>query len=244
MALAKCCLTICVKLSVFIRNFILLDLIVQLTLKLIIVANIGQLLASVFHVVKSILNCDKLIINIIQSCFQLSNSFLCNLLSYCQVCRKFRIVTSTGEWPGANRLEISLDKGKILVENGTITLWELEMTEQEFTATNTVPFNQPRYTVREIETDGKNEQHSGVLNAFAGAILRGEPLVASGEEGIFGLTLSNAMHLSAWTGKEVTLPLDDDLFYDLLMERVKTSRRKENVTNVIADLSNTYNTSK
>ena len=153
-------------------------------------------------------------------------------------------VTSTGEWPGANRLEISLDKGKILVENGTITLWELEMTEQEFTATNTVPFNQPRYTVREIETDGKNEQHSGVLNAFAGAILRGEPLVASGEEGIFGLTLSNAMHLSAWTGKEVTLPLDDDLFYDLLMERVKTSRRKENVTNVIADLSNTYNTSK
>ena len=153
-------------------------------------------------------------------------------------------VTSTGEWPGANRLEISLDKGKILVENGKITLWELEMTEQEFTATNTIPFNSPKYTVKQIETDGKNEQHTGVLNAFAGAILRGEPLVASGEEGIFGLTLSNAMHLSAWTGREVTLPLDDDLFYDLLMERVKTSRRKENVTNVIADLSNTYNTSK
>ena len=31
-------------------------------------------------------------------------------------------------------------------------------------------------------------------------------------------------------------------FYQLLMERVKTSRRKENVTNVIADLSGTYNT--
>jgi len=153
-------------------------------------------------------------------------------------------ITTTGEWPGSNRLEISLDKGKVLVEHGKVTVWELEMTEQEFTATNTIPFNQPKYTVREVETDGKNEQHSGVLNAFAGAILRGEPLVASGEEGILGLTLSNAMHLSAWTGKEVTLPFDDEEFYQLLMERVKTSRRKENVQAVIADLSDTYNTSR
>ena len=60
-----------------------------------------------------------------------------------------------------------------------------------------------------METDGENPQHSGVLNAFAGAILRGEPLVAGGEEGIRGLTLSNAMHLSQWTGRTVELPLDD-----------------------------------
>ncbi|MBQ3488930.1 MAG: gfo/Idh/MocA family oxidoreductase, partial [Clostridia bacterium] len=151
-------------------------------------------------------------------------------------------ITTTGEWPGANRLEISMDKGKLLVENGKLFLYELEMMEQEFTATNTIPFNQPKYTVTEVETDGQNTQHCGVLNAFAGAILRGEELVASGTEGIHGLTLSNAMHLSAWTGREVELPFDDDLFYDLLMERVKTSRRKENVQTVISDLSATYNT--
>ena len=151
-------------------------------------------------------------------------------------------ITTTGEWPGTNRLEISMDKGKLLVENGKIFLYELEMTEQEFTATNKIPFNQPKYTVTEVKTDGQNTQHCGVLNAFAGAILRGEPLVASGTEGIHGLTLSNAMHLSAWTGREVELPFDDDLFYDLLMERVKTSRRKENVQTVISDLSATYNT--
>ncbi len=40
-----------------------------------------------------------------------------------------------------------------------------------------------------------------MLNAFAGAILRGEPLIAGGEEGIHGLTLSNAMHLSSWQEK-------------------------------------------
>ena len=151
-------------------------------------------------------------------------------------------ITTTGEWPGANRLEISMDKGKLLVENGKIFLYELEVTEQEFTASNKIPFNQPKYTVTEVETDGQNTQHCGVLNAFAGAILRGEELVASGTEGIHGLTLSNAMHLSAWTGREVEIPFDDDLFYDLLMERVKTSRRKENVQTVISDLSATYNT--
>ena len=104
-----------------------------------------------------------------------------------------------------------------------------------------MPFAQPKCTYREVETDGRNEQHVGVLNAFAAAILRGEPLVASGEEGINGLTLSNAMHLSAWTGKEVELPFDDELFYEELMKRVKTSRRKEDIAAVTADLSGTDN---
>ena len=65
----------------------------------------------------------------------------------------------------------------------------------------------------EVETDGRSEQHIGVLNAFAGAILHGTPLVADGREGIHGLTLSNAMHLSSWLGKEIPLPLDEDVFY-------------------------------
>ena len=91
-------------------------------------------------------------------------------------------------------------------------------------------------------------EHLGELYVYDDGIikgffhLRGEELVASGTEGVHGLTLSNAMHLSAWTGREVEVPFDDDLFYDLLMERVKTSRRKENVQTVISDLSATYNT--
>ena len=92
-----------------------------------------------------------------------------------------------------------------------------------------------------METDGKNEQHVGVMNAFAGAILRGEPLVADGREGIRGLTISNAMHLSAWTGKPVELPLDEHLFLNLLLEHVKTSRRKEGIESVFASTDGTYN---
>ena len=153
-------------------------------------------------------------------------------------------VTTTGDWPGSNRLEITMDKAKLVVENNQIHLWELEMTEQEFTATSTIPFSQPKYTYRQVEAPGVETAHCGVLNAWAGAILRGEPLIARGEEGINGLTISNAMHLSAWTGKEVAIPFDDEEYYRLLMERVKTSRRKENVKTVISDLSGTYNSGK
>ena len=80
------------------------------------------------------------------------------------------------------------------------------------------------------------------MNAFAGKILRGTPLIADGEEGINGLTLSNAMHLSAWLGKPVERPFDEDLYYEELMKRVKTSRRKEVTEEFIADTRASYNT--
>ena len=67
----------------------------------------------------------------------------------------------------------------------------------------------------------------GVLNAFAAHILRGEPLVANGCEGINGLTLSNAMHLSSWLGHAVDIPFDEQLFLDELNKRRATSRAKE-----------------
>ena len=56
--------------------------------------------------------------------------------------------------------------------------------------------------------------------------------------------LSNAMHLSAWLGKEVTLPIDEDLFYEELMKRVATSRRKTTGKTVFADTSKTYGSAK
>ncbi|MDD2418190.1 MAG: Gfo/Idh/MocA family oxidoreductase [Oscillospiraceae bacterium] len=153
-------------------------------------------------------------------------------------------ITSTADTPGTNRFEITLDKGKLISENNKLLLWKLEQSEPEFSRTNTMAFASPKAEFTEVETDGKSEQHVGVLNAFAGAVLHGTPLIASGEEGINGLMLSNAMHLSAWLNKEVNIPIDEELYYNELMKRVKTSRRKENVTDVVSDTSGTYNTGK
>ena len=149
-------------------------------------------------------------------------------------------ITSTGDPHGSNRFEVQMDGAQLIVENGKLYLYELDQLEQDWTNYNTIPFGAVPGHVVEVETDGLNPQHQGVFNAWAAAILRGEPLVAGGEEGINGLTLSNAMHLSAFTGKPVKLPLDEDLYYDELMKRVATSRRKEPVKAVFADTSATY----
>ena len=149
-------------------------------------------------------------------------------------------VTSTGDAHGTNRLEIQMDKAKLVVENDKLILNEYEMTEQEFSKTNTIPFATVKSTVSEPETDGENPQHVGVLNAWADAILRGGKLVADGREGLNGLMLSNAIHLSAFLGKEVEIPFDEDLFYDELMKRVASSKIKTNVKQVYADTKNTY----
>ncbi|MBQ4108356.1 MAG: Gfo/Idh/MocA family oxidoreductase [Clostridia bacterium] len=136
-------------------------------------------------------------------------------------------VTTTGDTPGTNRFEITLEKGKLVAEDGVLKMWVNEMTEKEFSRTNDNPFARPGFEYSEVETDGENPQHSGVLNQFADAILHGGELVARGEEGINGLTISNAMHLSSWLNKEIDLTtFDSELFYEELKKRIATSRRK------------------
>ena len=149
-------------------------------------------------------------------------------------------VTSTGDPHGTNRFEVQMDGAQLVCEKNELKLYELEQLEQDWTKTNTAAFG--RVPGREIivETDGENPQHEGVFRAFAGAILRGEPLIAGGEEGINGLTLSNAMHLSAFLGKPVEIPYDEDLYYEELMKRVATSRRKEGGKAVFSDTAGTY----
>ena len=125
-------------------------------------------------------------------------------------------ITTTGDACGTNSLEVQLDRAKLLVEHDKLRVWEYEMTEQEFSKTCTSPFGSMKIEEVEVELDGSNPQHTGVINAWGAAILRGEPLVAEGVEGINGLMLSNAMHLSGFTGQPVELPFDEDLFYEEL----------------------------
>ena len=153
-------------------------------------------------------------------------------------------ITCTGDGCGSNRFEVQMDGAKLVVENDKLTVWEFEMSEPEFTKINTIPFGKVEVKEFQPETDGEDPRHVGVINAWGGAILRGEPLVAEGWEGINGLMLSNAMHLSAWLGKEVTLPIDEDLFYEELMKRVATSRRKTTGKTVFADTSKSYGSAK
>ena len=151
-------------------------------------------------------------------------------------------VTTTGDAHGTNRFEIQMDGAKIVAEDGRLKLLEYEQLEPEWTKTNTASFATVPCREVEVELDGENPQHVGVINAWGGAILRGEPLVADGREGIQGLTLSNAMHLSAFQGRAVEIPFDEDAFYDELMRRAATSRygARKAAKAVFSDVSGTY----
>ncbi|MDF2537628.1 MAG: oxidoreductase [Herbinix sp.] len=150
-------------------------------------------------------------------------------------------VTSTSDTPGTNRFEVSGDRGKIVIEDGKITFWRTRVTEQQFSAEYKDGFGQPECWKCEIPVWGQNLQHVGILRNFVDAIKNGAKLLAPGEEGIRGLSISNAMHLSAWTDQWVDLPLNEDLYLSMLQERIKQSnKQKENTTAKTLDVKGTY----
>lgn len=133
-------------------------------------------------------------------------------------------VTTTGDAPGTNRFEITGDRGKIVIEDGEMTFWQLSEPESEFNKRNTNPFAKPEYIKKKIPTPGIETGHPGIIQNFIDAILKQKPLIAPGEEGINGLTLSNAMYLSTWTDDWVELPIDEELFYEQLQDRIHSSQ--------------------
>jgi len=150
-------------------------------------------------------------------------------------------VTTTGEAPGTNRFEVTGDNGKIVVEDDKLTFWRNRVFDGKLVMESDSPFAKPECWKCEIPVNGENLQHVGIIRNWVKAIQTGSKLLAPGEEGIKGLTLSNAMLLSAWTDNWVELPMNEDLFYEKLQEKIKTSNyKKETLDNKTFDLKNTY----
>ena len=129
--------------------------------------------------------------------------------------------------------------GKIVCENEKLIFDKVSTNVSDYCMTEKEGFKKTECQRIEVETDGKNEQHVGVLKAFADNILKGTPLVAEGIEGINGLTLSNAMHLSSWLGKTVEIPFDEDLFLaELNKKRVGSKKKKD--SGIVFDTTGTF----
>lgn len=148
-------------------------------------------------------------------------------------------ITSTGDAPGTNRLEVTGTKGKLICEDGQLIFYCLQQDERIWCASCKAGFDKPPVEQISMGTDGSNPQHVGVLNAFADHITYGTPLIADGRDGIRGLMLSNAIHLSSWTGETVELPIDEMRFLSLLRQRQAHSRHKESV-DVVMDASGSF----
>ena len=134
-------------------------------------------------------------------------------------------ITTTGEAPGTNRLEISGDLGKLVLEEGKLRWWKLAQPEREFCFTSREGFACPETTYeeyREAEPDG----HPILIENFAKAILEGQELIAPGFEGLNSLTISNAAYLSSWKDDWVELPGDEKSFEEFLKERCAGEQEK------------------
>ena len=151
-------------------------------------------------------------------------------------------ITSTGEAPGTNRLEIACDMGKIVIENNKMIFHRNVISEREHNKTNTTPFASPENWECNIPADfSGGEQHVGILKNVTSALLEGTKLLAPGEEGIKGLTISNAIHLSGWTGETIDInDFPDDRFYEILQDKIKNSTVVKEERQIIADTRGTY----
>lgn len=134
-------------------------------------------------------------------------------------------ITTTADSPGTNRFEITGTKGKLVFENGKLYYTELKVDEREHCATCETGFaHVPKLPTVQVELKGSNDQHIGICNNIANAILGLEDVYAPATDGIHGVHLANAMHLSSWLDRAVTLPIDDELFYEELKKRIATSK--------------------
>jgi predicted dehydrogenase len=149
-------------------------------------------------------------------------------------------VTTTGEAPGTNRFEVSGDRGKIVIENDMLTFWRNRVPERQFNREYTGGFGSPECWKCEIPVHGENSQHIGIMKNWTEAILKGTKLLAPGIEGINGLTISNAMHLSQWTDSWIEIPFNEELYYEKLQERINSSTFKKEVKDATLNVEGTH----
>lgn len=145
-------------------------------------------------------------------------------------------ITSTHDAPGTNRLEITGEGGKIVIENGKLVFTENEEMEPAFrnitpclwaSRKQKIQVSRNRALSCRHEISASARRHNQKLYRLSSQ--KTDKFTAPGEQGIVGLTFSNAIHLASWTHKEVRIPFDEDLYISELEKRKEAE--KENGKN-------------
>jgi len=167
--------------------------------------------------------------------------------AYCEFKEGFSgiFITSTGEAPGTNRLEITSDRGQLVLEKGKIIFDKAEVSINEFLKTTKASFKGPPMETLDVTVEEKGGNHSDIIENFADAILNGAPLIAQGEEGIKSVELANSFLYSSLKDETVELPLDSAKYASLLNELIQNSTfEKPEEVKPVDDISASYNKTK
>ena len=143
-------------------------------------------------------------------------------------------ITSTGDAPGINRLEISLEEAMIVCEGGKLRIGELQQEmgckEAEYRAASTDFFRKIKGTWQEIVPPKEEDPYQKVLQGFADACLERGANIAPGTEGRKSLLIGNAIYLSSWEHRMVELPqpgTQAELVFEKLFEKHLQEKRSE-----------------
>ncbi|NLY51330.1 MAG: Gfo/Idh/MocA family oxidoreductase [Firmicutes bacterium] len=134
-------------------------------------------------------------------------------------------ITSTGDTPGTNRLEITAERGKLVLEEGRLTFFKTEDSVQRIIEQSEVGFYSVSPKVMEIQIEAEPHGHKYITQNTVNAILGKEPLIAPGTEGLDSVQLANAILLSGIRGRTVEVPVCEDEFDELLEELRADERR-------------------
>jgi predicted dehydrogenase len=144
-------------------------------------------------------------------------------------------ITSTGEAPGTNRLEIIGERGKLVLENGKIQFTRNEVSMLEFSKTAKAGFAKPEIWNVDIPADQSGAQHHEITQNFVDAILDGAPLIAPAAEGVWSVELANAILYSSLTNQTVDLPLDGQAYEQKLNQLIAESRHQKKVVQTVGE---------
>jgi predicted dehydrogenase len=152
-------------------------------------------------------------------------------------------LTSTGEAPGTNRLEVAAENGRLVLENDTLVFTKNEMPMTEFSRTATRAFAAPATQESKFTFPGHGGQHVEVLQNFVDAILDGTPLLAPAPEGIRSVELVNAILFSSALNQTVELPLDSAAYEQFLQQKISTSRFNKNAARTPSKVADDFDKS-
>jgi predicted dehydrogenase len=141
-------------------------------------------------------------------------------------------VSSTGEAPGSNRLEIVGTQGKLVLEADKLRFTRNETDMSEFCRTSKLGFGKPEIWHIEIPFENATNGHAILMQNFINAIQNGEALIAPGEEGIHSVELANVMLYSSLMDKTIDLPLDSAAYERKLHQLIANSTLKKQVVAV------------
>lgn len=134
-------------------------------------------------------------------------------------------MTTTGETPGTNCLEIAGDNGKLVCENNRkLTFTKTKSSVQSIIYESDEEFYSDKGQTVSIPVENNEAQHKAVTQNFVNAIRGEEDLFIKGEDGLISIELANAILLSGLENKVVNPPVSEREYEDLL-ERLRKDER-------------------